>query len=239
MQNDVTAPQIVSVPLADFGPGVARLLAEEIRACIAARGSCRLALAGGETPRAVYAVLPTDLPWEKVMITFGDERSVPPEHADSNYRMARESLLDRVPAARVLRIRGEAPADEAAAEYEQLLQAEAARRGEARYVHDIILLGMGEDGHTASLFPGMPATEEQVRNVIPAIGPKPPPQRVTMTFPLLNAARHVLFILKGAGKASILKPVLAGETKYPSARIKPVNGSVTWLLSDDLAAAVT
>jgi 6-phosphogluconolactonase len=238
MQTDVIKPRLVSLPTADFAGRAATLIEDEIREAIAARGACRLCLAGGETPRAIYAALPTDLPWDKVWITFGDERCVPPDHADSNYRMARESLLDRVPAAHVFRIRGEVSQEEAAAEYEHLLATEAARTGEARYVHDLILLGMGEDGHTASLFPGMETLRETVRNVVPAFGPKPPPQRVTMTLPLLNAARKVFFLAKGVGKTDILREVLSGDPALPSALVKPAQGEVAWLLNAELAAAV-
>jgi 6-phosphogluconolactonase len=238
MQTDVVKPRLVSLPAAEFAQRAAALIEEEIRGALAARGACRLALAGGETPRAIYAALPSDLPWDRVWITFGDERCVPPNHADSNYRMAREALLDRVPAAHVFRIRGEISQEAAAAEYEQLLAVEAARTGEARFVHDLILLGMGEDGHTASLFPGMETLRETVRNVVPAFGPKPPPQRVTMTLPLLNAARKVFFIAKGAGKADILRQVLSGDPAFPSALVKPAQGEVAWLVNEELAAAV-
>jgi 6-phosphogluconolactonase len=231
-------PRLVSLPAAEFAGRAAALIEEQIRGAIAARGACRLALAGGETPRGVYAAMSTDLPWDKVWITFGDERCVPPDDVDSNYKMAREALLDRVPAAHVFRIRGEVSQEQAAAEYEQLLATEAARTGEARYVHDLILLGMGEDGHTASLFPGMETLRETVRNVVPAFGPKPPPQRVTMTLPLLNAARKVFFLAKGVGKAEILRRVLSGDPALPSALVKPTQGEVAWLLSDNLAAAV-
>src|SRR4051794_32145918 len=237
MQTNVTGPRVVSLPTAQYAERAAALIEEEIRGAIAARGACRLALAGGETPRGIYAALASDLPWEKVWITFGDERCVPPDDNDSNYRMAREALLDRVPAAHVYRIRGEVSQEQAATEYEQLLATEAARSGEARYVHDLILLGMGEDGHTASLFPGMETLQETVRNVVPAFGPKPPPQRVTMTLPLLNAARKVFFVAKGAGKAEILRKVLSGDPAFPSALVKPAQGEVAWLLTDDLAAA--
>ncbi len=231
-------PRLVSLPSAEFAPRAAALIEQEIRGAIAARGACRLALAGGETPRAIYAALPVDLAWDKVWITFGDERCVPPDHADSNYKMAREALLERVPAAHVFRIRGEVFQEQAAAEYDQLLANEAARTGEARYIHDLILLGMGEDGHTASLFPGMETLSETVRRVVPAFGPKPPPQRVTMTLPLLNAARKVFFLAKGAGKAEILRQVLSGDPALPSALVQPAQGEVAWLLSDDLATAV-
>jgi 6-phosphogluconolactonase len=237
MQADVTRPRVVSLPTAEYAARAAALIEEEIRNAIAGRGACRLALAGGETPRAIYAALGTDLPWEKVWITFGDERCVPPDDKDSNYRMAREALLDRVPAAHVLRIRGELSQEAAAAEYEQRLATEAARTGEVRYVHDLVLLGMGEDGHTASLFPGMETLQETVRSIVPAFGPKPPPQRVTMTLPLLNAARKVFFLAKGAGKAAILRRVLHGDVAFPSALVRPAHGEVAWLVTEDLAAA--
>jgi len=173
-----------------------------------------------------------DLPWQKVQITFGDERCVPPDHADSNYRMAKESLLDHVaiPGGNVFRIRGEIAPEDAARECEGQLAAFAARLGEPRYVHDLTLLGIGEDGHTASLFPGSPALDETQRNVIPTIGPKPPPQRVTFTFPLLNASRQVCFMTKTKGKEEVIEGALRGDQQYPSARVKPVNGTVTWFI---------
>jgi 6-phosphogluconolactonase len=106
----------------------------------------------------------------------------------------------------------------------------AGRFGEERYRHDLLILGMGEDGHTASLFPGSPALEETVRSVIPATGPKPPPQRVTMTFPLLNAAREVCFMATRKGKEEVLERVIAGDQQFPAARVRPVDGSVIWLV---------
>ena len=225
------SPRIVRP--ADFAAEAARFILAHGHAAIAARGLFRLALSGGNTPRAVHAELArlgADLAWNRVQITFGDERCVPPDHADSNYRMARESLLDAVaiPSGNVFRIRGEiAPAD-AAQEYEDKLAAVAARCGEPRYVHDLVLLGLGEDGHTASLFPGSPALEETVRNVIPATGPKPPPQRITMTFPLLNAARHAAFLVTGAGKHALVEEIAAGSSAYPAGRVRAA--AVTWIV---------
>jgi 6-phosphogluconolactonase len=217
-------------------PGeAARYIVEQIRAAIGARGFCRLALSGGRTPRAVHAEVVKqagDIPWERVQITFGDERCVPPEDADSNYRMARETLFDPIciPTGNVFRIRGEIDPEEAARDYEAHLAAVAARLGEARYVHDLILLGLGEDGHTASLFPGSPALAETERNVIPATGPKPPPQRITMTFPLINAARHVAFLAEGAAKLPLIEEITSGGSPLPAAAVRPVDGAVTWIV---------
>jgi 6-phosphogluconolactonase len=198
---------------------------------IAERGLFRLGLAGGNTPAVVYAAmakLGTDFPWGKVQITFGDERCVPPDDADSNFGMAQKALLGVVPIpeGNVFRMCGEIDPAVAASEYEAKLAAVAARFGEPRYSHDLLLLGLGPDGHTASLFPGSSALDEQQRNVIPARGPKPPPQRLTMTFPLLNASRQIAFLVSDAGKQSVISEVQAGDPRYPASRIT----SATWLL---------
>lgn len=217
----------------DFATQTAEFLREHIAQSIAAHGICRLALSGGNTPRAIHSELVRlgrDLSWDHVQITFGDERCVPPDDANSNFRMARESLLDRVPlpAGNVFRIEGELDPETAARNYEKRLAAVAARSGEARYVHELLLLGVGEDGHTASLFPGSPALDEVQRDVIPAVGPKPPPQRITMTFPLLNAARHVCFLVAGADKREVVEAIIAGDQRYPTARVRAARS--TWLL---------
>ena len=229
MQTDVS---VLHFP-ENFPRHAAAFLLREIQRAIAERGLCRLALSGGQTPRAIHeqlVMLGEDLPWNHVQITFGDERCVPPDHADSNYRMARESLFDRVaiPAGNIFRIRGEIAPEDAALETEARLAAVAARCGEARYVHDVLLLGVGEDGHTASLFPGSPALEETARDFIPVIGPKPPPQRVSMTFPLLNAARHVCFLAADAGKRTVIDAILAGDERFPATRVRAAR--TTWLL---------
>jgi 6-phosphogluconolactonase len=232
MPADVTPHVLRST---SFPDDAARFIVEQIHAAIGARGFCRLALSGGKTPRAVHEELVKragEIPWERVQITFGDERCVPPDDAESNYRMARETLLEpvRIPEGNVFRIRGEIDPADAARDYEAHLAAVAARLGEARYVHDLILLGLGEDGHTASLFPGSPALAETVRNVIPAIGPKPPPQRVTMTFPLINAARHVAFLAEGAAKLPLVEEIIAGRSTAPAAAVRPTDGELTWIV---------
>jgi 6-phosphogluconolactonase len=219
-----------------FAEDAAALIMAEAREAIAQRGLFRLALAGGETPRVVHQAIvqaASDLPWSRVQITFGDERCVPPDDPDSNYRMAKESLFDHVPlpSGNIFRIRGEITPEQAAREYEQMLRAVAARFAEPRYVHDLILLGMGPDGHTASLFPGSPALAEKDRDVIPARGPKPPPQRITMTFPLLNAARRVRFLINSAAKLPLVEKIIGGDLSYPAGHVRPVNGTVTWLVA--------
>ncbi len=232
MQTDVT-PRLVRST--DFAHDAARFILEQGRAALATHGLFRLGLSGGNTPRLVHAALAElagDFPWTKVQITFGDERCVPPDHEQSNYRMARESLLDAVPIppGNVFRIRGEIAPQTAADEYEQMLTAFANRVGEPRYVHDLLLLGLGEDGHTASLFPGSPALDETERNVIPATGPKPPPRRITMTFPLINSARHVCFLVNDAAKQPRIDAILSGTSADPAGRVHPITGRVTWLV---------
>ncbi len=221
------------IPVRYFAEQTAEWIIAEARAAIAASGLFRLALAGGNTPRAIHEALArrgSDLSWSHVQITFGDERCVPPDEADSNYRMAKESLFDRVPLppGNIFRIRGEIAPEDAAREYEEKLAAVAARLGEPRYVHDVILLGMGPDGHTASLFPGSPALDETVRNVIPTTGPKPPPQRITMTFPMLNAARKVCFLVNDPQKLPLVEKIVAGDETYPAGRVKA--GEVRWMI---------
>lgn len=218
----------------DFAADAARLILEHARTAIGARGLFRLGLTGGRSPAAVNAALLTaagDFPWSKVQFTFGDERCVPPDHADSNYRVARESLFvpAGIPDGNVFRMRGEIDPETAAREYEAKLTALAGRFGEKRYTHDLLLLGLGEDGHIASLFPDIPALDESERLVVPVIGPKPPPQRVSMTFPLINAARHILFLVPDAAKAAIVEDAIKGDARFPASRIQG-RERTTWLL---------
>ena len=209
------------------------LILETGREAIARSGMFRLGLAGGGTPRAVYKALASRadaLPWECVQITFGDERCVPADSPDSNFHMAFESLLCTVPlpVGNVFQIQGDIDPDEAAALCEAQLAAVAKRMGEPIYRHDLLLLGLGEDGHTASLFPGSPALEETQRLVVATTGPKPPPQRVTFTFPLLNASRKVAFLLNDPKKESVLQAALQGE--FPSGKVRPADGEVVWIV---------
>ncbi len=225
----------------DFAGDAARFILEHARKSIAERGLFRLGLTGGRSPAAIHTALVAqagDLPWKKVQLTFGDERCVPPDHEDSNYRVANETLItpSGIPEGNVFRMRGEIDPEEAAREYEAKLRAVAARLGESRYVHDLLLLGLGEDGHTASLFPGSPALDETSREVMPVIGPKPPPQRISMTFPLINASQHILFLVPQADKRPIAEAAIAGDKRYPASRVHGQERT-TWLFGPSAPAA--
>jgi 6-phosphogluconolactonase len=193
---------------ADAGELAARtatLLASLLDGALAVRGTAHLALAGGTTPAGAYALLRPSR-WEGVELWFGDERCVGPQDPASNYRMAADTLLGHARGALVHRIEGELGAEGAAERYDALLRE---RLGEP--VLDIVLLGIGEDGHTASLFPGNPAlAERELAAVAVHDAPKPPPDRVSLTLPVLRAARACILLAGGEGKAEPLARVLAG-----------------------------
>jgi 6-phosphogluconolactonase len=185
-------------------------------------GARSLVLAGGTTPQRCYELLSQmDIEWGRVTILFGDERCVHPDHPDSNYRMARETLLDRVSPATVHRMPAELGPDEGAGLYAHIVASVAPL--------DIVTLGVGEDGHTASLFPGHPALKATALVVGIRDSPKPPPQRVTMTLPALQRARRVIILATGAGKADAVAKAKRGEV--PSGMI----AGARWLI--DRAAA--
>lgn len=207
---------------------VARIAAASIEA---RGGPFRLSLCGGSTPKAIYEALAEEqLAWDGFVITFGDERCVPPDHADSNFRMAKEALLSRVPIpeANIVRIKGELEPDLAAKECEAVLRERAG--GEDEFIHDLILLGMGEDGHTASLFPETKALQEKDQWIAANEVPQQNSTRITFTYPLINASRRVLFLISGEKKRAILDEIKAGGTQYPAEKIKPTEGSLNWLV---------
>ena len=148
--------------------------------------------------------------------------------------MARESLLEAatIPGESVLRMRGEIDPETAAREYEQALDLRAKEGGEPIYRHDLILLGMGDDGHTASLFPGTPALEETSRRVVANFVPKFDSWRLTFTFPLINAARHVCFLINATKHADLIQRVIGGDKQYPAARVEPTDGRLSWILGE-------
>ena len=210
----------------ELSEAAAQMFVEEARSRIDQSGRFAVALAGGSTPKMAYEILAKeyggseDLDWSKVHAFFGDERSVSPDHEDSNYRMAYEALLSRVPMGSVHRMRGEMEPREAAALYEEELE----RFFGGPPVLDLVLLGIGEDGHTASLFPHTPALDVRDRWVVENPVEKLNATRLTLTIPTIEAARKVAFLVAGEGKAEALEEILEGDAdphKYPAKLVRP------------------
>jgi 6-phosphogluconolactonase len=215
------------------------VVSDALALAIKQRGRAALAFAGGSTPAALYERLAgLGVEWPRVDAFFSDERAVPPDDPDSNYRMVRERLLDRaqVPPANVHRMRGEdADHERAARDYEQEVRA-AVPLADALPRFDLILLGIGDDGHTASLFPGSKALDERERLVIAVWAEAKQTWRLSFTFPLINAAARVMFTVAGAAKVAPLSLVLSPERRsfLPAARVAPTNGQLT-ILADKAA----
>jgi len=203
-----------------------------------------VALAGGNTPRRVYELLATErfknrVEWSQVHLFFGDERCVPPEHPDSNYAMAYEALISKVPipAKNVHRMIGESNPNEGALEYENELRTFFAGLTWPRF--DLVLLGMGEDGHTASLFPDSAALKEMSRWVVATRNEQSRQERITLTVPVFNHARRTMVLVTGKKKAQRLKEVLRrqpGSGQLPVQAITPINGMLEWLVDADAAS---
>lgn len=229
---------------------LSRVAAEEFvvnaETSVRKNGFFTVALSGGSTPKGLYMKLAGEpyrekIPWSKVHFFWGDERCVPPDHPDSNYRMARESLLDKVPIPEVNIYRMPAELedhDRAASEYEQTIRAFFHLEAGEKPRFDMVLLGMGDDGHTASLFPRTSALEERDHLVSANYIEKLSAWRLTLTVPVINQAAQVLFLISGESKASVLKEVLEGDFqphRLPSQLIRPVHGSLLFI-ADSLAA---
>jgi 6-phosphogluconolactonase len=223
----------------------AALFASLAADAIATRGAFSVALSGGTTPKAVYSRLADEeavgalVQWQRVIFFWGDERHVPPDHRDSNFRMARKSMLSRLPVdpGKVWRIKGEyADAAQAAAEYERDLRQVFGADALPRF--DLVLLGLGADGHTASLYPGTEALYEErrlaVANWVPALNA----HRITLTPPVLNNAADVLVLVQGRDKADALEAVINGPyepERLPAQLIRPVSGRLRWLVDPSAA----
>jgi 6-phosphogluconolactonase len=224
----------------------AKLFTARAAEAVSSHGRFASVLSGGKTPVALYSLLAKPafvarIPWARVHLFWGDERCVPPDHADSNYRMVRELLLDHVPIppANIHRMSGEMDPVEGAARYEGELRDFFAPHGDGFPVFDCILLGLGDDGHTASLFPGTRALRESARWVAGHYVDAQKGWRITLTPPVINAARMVVFIVSGAGKAAVMKEILEGPYRpdsLPAQAVRPAGGELLWMLDRDAAA---
>ena len=219
----------------NFASDAADFIVDRAYKAVADRNEFRIALSGGNTPRPIYerlAIIGRDLPWESIRITFGDERCVPPDDSQSNFRMAREALFipAAIPENSIMRMRGEIDPQMAAQEYENQLDLVASQHGEQIYRHDLILLGLGDDGHTASLFPGTAGLEERERRIIANFVPKFSSWRLTFTFSLINHARQICFLVNATKSAELIERVLRGDPQLPASRVEPTAGDVTWII---------
>ncbi|MCX6132800.1 MAG: 6-phosphogluconolactonase [Ignavibacteriales bacterium] len=223
----------------------AKEIARIMTTAINDRGVCFVALSGGETPRQIYRRLGMEpikdqVNWNSVHLFFSDERSVSPNDAQSNYGMVERSLLSwiDIPRQNVHRLKGELDPLSAAEEYEADIRSAF---GDKEMRFDLVLLGVGEDGHVASIFPGTRVVDEEVALVRPAMNPSQPLQRITLTFPIINSAREILFLVSGKRKASIVQRVLATSKPtrdLPATMVRPAEGSLRWMIDHDAASQI-
>ena len=230
----------VFADLASLSQAAAERFVELARQAIGVRGRFLVALSGGSTPKLLYEILATEtyakrIDWMHVEVFFTDERCVPPNHPNSNYRMARLALLEKIdiPPENVHRIRGELPPADAALAYRDELRSVLLNNG----LLDLILLGMGADGHTASLFPGSDALVQKDADVVATYVRALHTWRVTLTVSALNAARNILFLITGCEKASALEHVFSGEM-LPAGRVKPGLDTLVWFVDQEAASRV-
>ncbi|KHE92435.1 MAG: 6-phosphogluconolactonase [Candidatus Scalindua rubra] len=220
-------------------------VADCIEQAIQQNGLCNVALSGGNTPGGVFSLLASSpyrgcVDWSRLHLFWGDERMVPPEHPDSNFRMVQETLLDhiKIPDKNVHRMRGEIAPELAAEEYAELLDVHF--KGSLP-CFDLILLGLGEDGHTASLFPDTDAVEECEKHVVAVFVPKLSAWRVTLTLPVLNAARKILFLVSGKSKSEMLQRIMSNKQpakEIPATMVNPQNGELHWMLDSDATVLI-
>ena len=246
MPRPVTITYRISPTPAEVAKAAAQLFTTAVIEAVKARGVARVAISGGTTPKAMFALLAAEpfasqVPWDKLDLFWVDERCVPPDNADSNYRMTKEALLSKVPlpADRIHRMEGELAPEVAAARYESTIRNAFRLEGAETPTFDLILLGMGDDGHTASLFPHTEGLNDLTHIVIANHVPQKNTWRITLTSPVLNQGRAVAFLIEGAAKAQVLHDVFLGPFQpdtYPSQIIRPASGRLTLLL-DSAAAA--
>lgn len=230
----------------DLFEASAQCVAQSITSQSASGTFCSLALAGGSTPRSLFARLTADpylsnINWSSVQIFWGDERPVPPDHPESNFRMAKENLLDHlpIPSEQVFRIEGERSAEEAAVRYQETLQQAFSLEASDVPRFNLVLLGMGSDAHTASLFPETGVLEERQLWVDAPWVEKFQTYRITLTSPVFNAAQRVLFVVSGLDKAQAAQAVLEGPFnpwQFPAQIVNPLQGEVIWLMDREAAS---
>ena len=213
---------------------------------VEAAGRLTVALSGGSTPKHLYSLLASpdysnQIPWNNVQLFWGDERCVRPDHPESNFRMSQEALLSKIkiPAENIHRMRGEGQPQSAAAEYEKELQKFFGLNSGGLPRFDLILLGIGEDGHTASLFPGSDALNETEHLVVAPFVEKLNSYRLTLSLPVLNNAANVWFLVTGASKADAVKQVFSASSDLPAAKVHPVHGNLIWYITQDAAPEIT
>lgn len=218
---------------AELAARAANLVVEKLSGALSLNGRASLVLSGGSTPKKLYTLLASDeyrnkVEWEKVLIFFGDERCVPPDSDESNYKTASDTLLSKVPipGENIFRIKGELDPEIAAAEYEQQIKTTLGEHPSL----DIVLLGMGPDGHTASLFPKTTALDENKKLVAANYVEKLNTWRVTLTLPAINAAKNIIFLIAGSDKAETVKEILENNSDFPAQKVTPENGLLIWLL---------
>lgn len=248
MPRPVTITYKVWPTAAEMALASAQLFASKVEQSAASRGVARIAISGGSTPQATFKLLAdpaqpflATVPWDKLQLFWVDERCVPPDNAESNYGVCRDLLLTRVPIPEenVFRMEGELDPEQAASRYESTLRNAMKLEGAESPAFDLVALGMGPDGHTASLFPHTDALNQMGRLVVANHVPQKDTWRITLTWPVINQAAEVAFEVEGPGKTDILAEVLTGPRdpeKLPSQLIRPANGKLLFLLDADAAA---
>lgn len=239
---------IVCRDLDELNRKAALQFVETAEGAIAHAGKFAVALSGGSTPKALYALLASSsyrarIGWPRIHLFWGDERCVPPNHPESNFRMVKEALLSEIeiPEQNVHRMAGEKEPAEAAADYASELRDFFALTTREMPRFDLILLGLGDDGHTASLFPKSAALGERGRLVVANYVEKFKVHRLTLTLPVINHAARIIFLVAGENKATIVKDLLGSDSPsldYPAGRIRPSNGQLTWFITEDAASGI-
>ena len=236
---------IVCQDIAELSRQTAERFSQLVNQSVQASGRFTVALSGGSTPKHLYSLLASadykdQIPWKNVQLFWGDERCVPPDHPESNFRMAHETLLSKIgiPAENIHRMAGEQEPQAAAAGYEKELNKFFGLESGALPRFDLIFLGIGEDGHTASLFPGSDALDETKRLVVAPFVEKLKSYRLTLTLPVLNHGADVWFLVTGSSKDAAVKEALSGSFELPAAKVQPVNGRLIWLITQDASAGL-